>query len=99
MTDAAPSQSEQAKDHGTKTGVKPVQKALSEVRLLRKRITQLERQMNARVTQLEQEVQECRQLNKRLAEIADVVAEVLLPAEHREEQRLRDVLADYERTI
>ena len=76
-----------------------MQKALSEVRLLRKRITQLERQMNARVTQLEQEVQECRQLNKRLAEIADVVAEVLLPAEHRDEQRLRDVLADYERTI
>lgn len=66
----------------------PGKKALAEVRALRKRVAELER-----------EVQECRQLNKRLAEIADVVAEVLLPAEHRDEERLRQVLGDYERSI
>ncbi|MGH3434036.1 MAG: DUF6752 domain-containing protein, partial [Thermocrispum sp.] len=37
--------------------------------------------LRQRVEELEKEVQECRQLNKRLAEITDVVAEVLLPAE------------------
>lgn len=66
----------------------PGKKALAEVRTLRKRVSELER-----------EVQECRQLNKRVAEIADVVAEVLLPAEHRDEERLRQVLGDYERSI
>jgi TolA-binding protein len=52
--------------------------------------------MRQRIDTLEQEVQESRQLNKRLAEITDVVAEVLLPAEHRDEERLRAVLRDYE---
>ncbi|MBA3233590.1 MAG: hypothetical protein H0T17_06555 [Propionibacteriales bacterium] len=63
-------------------------KALAEIRTLRKRVSELEREM-----------QECRQLNKRIAEIADVVAEVLLPAEHRDEERLSSLLANYERTI
>jgi len=66
----------------------PGKKALAEVRALRKRVAELER-----------EVQECRQLNKRLAEIADVVAEVLLPAEHRDDERLNALLASYEKTI
>jgi hypothetical protein len=38
-------------------------------------------------------------MNKRLAEITDVVAEVLLPAEQRDEERMRDLLARYEETI
>ena len=55
--------------------------------------------LRARVARLEAEVQECRQLNKRLAEVTDVVAEVLLPAEQRDEERLRARLANYERTL
>ena len=55
--------------------------------------------LRARVARLEAEVQECRQLNKRLAEVTDVVAEVLLPAEQRDEERLRALLANYERTL
>jgi hypothetical protein len=66
----------------------PGKRALAEVRALRKR-----------VEALEFEVQECRQLNKRLAEIADVVAEVLLPAAQRDEHRLEALLADYEKSI
>lgn len=57
------------------------------------------RGLRERVAALELEMQECRQLNKRLAEITDVVAEVLLPAEQRDEARLRTVLAKYETTL
>lgn len=52
--------------------------------------------LRRRVTDLETEVQEVRQLSKRLAEITDVVAEVLLPAEDRDEERLREILARYD---
>lgn len=55
--------------------------------------------LRRRVDLLEKEVQEARQLNKRLAEITDVVAEVLLPAEQRDEERLRAILARYESTL
>lgn len=52
--------------------------------------------LRRRVAALEEELQETRQLNKRLAEIADVVAEVLLPAEQRDENRLQELLSKYE---
>lgn len=65
-----------------------LERALGEVAALRER-----------VTQLEAEVLECRRLSKRLAEVTDVVAEVLLPAEQRDEARLRDLLAQYDRTF
>jgi predicted nucleic acid-binding Zn-ribbon protein len=52
-----------------------------------------------RVDQLEQDIQEARQMNKRLAEITDVVAEVLLPAEQRDEERMRELLARYEQSL
>lgn len=52
-------------------------------------------QMKERIALLERELQESRQLNKRVAEITDVVAEVLLPAEQRDEDRLRAVLEKY----
>ena len=57
-----------------------------------KEIATLKRRMAA----VEPELQEVRHLNKRLAEITDVVAEVLLPAEERDEQRLRDLLTRYD---
>ncbi len=64
-----------------------------------KRAQQEIRVLRERVAALEAEMQECRQLNKRLAEITDVVAEVLLPAEQRDESRLRTLLSNYEKTL
>jgi hypothetical protein len=55
--------------------------------------------LRRRVEVVESELQEARQLNRRLAEIVDVVAEVLLPAEQRDEDRLREVLARYDATL
>jgi hypothetical protein len=55
--------------------------------------------LKERLDEMDLEIQECRNLNKRLAEIADVVAEVLLPAEQRDEERLRAVLSAYRKAI
>ena len=55
--------------------------------------------LRRRVAVVEQELQEARQLNRRLAEIVDVVAEVLLPAEQRDEERLRAILAKYDESL
>jgi hypothetical protein len=55
--------------------------------------------LRRRVAAVEQELQEARQLNRRLAEIVDVVAEVLLPAEQRDEERLRAILAKYDESL
>lgn len=48
-----------------------------------------------RVKELEAEVQECRQLNLRLAELTDVVQELLLPVAQRDEARIAEVLDRY----
>ena len=48
-----------------------------------------------RVSVLEDEVQECRQLNLRLAELTDVVQELLLPVAQRDEQRVAALLEKY----
>ncbi|WP_246142781.1 DUF6752 domain-containing protein [Nocardioides rubriscoriae] len=48
-----------------------------------------------RVAGLEVEVQENRQLQRRVAELTDVVAELLLPVADRDEARVREALADY----
>ncbi len=52
-----------------------------------------------RLDRLEAEIRESRQLNRRLAEVTDVLAEVLLPAEQRDEERLRTLLERYDRGI
>jgi alkylation response protein AidB-like acyl-CoA dehydrogenase len=51
-------------------------------------VTELQR----RVAELEAEVQENRQLNSRLAELTDVVAELLVPLAERDEARVEQVL-------
>ncbi len=48
---------------------------------------------------LEDEVQECRQLNLRLAELTDVVQELLLPVAARDEERIGAVLEKYSQGI
>jgi hypothetical protein len=52
-----------------------------------------------RVAVLEEEVQECRQLNLRLAELTDVVQELLLPVAQRDEQRVAEVMEKYSRGL
>lgn len=52
-----------------------------------------------RVAELEAEVQECRQLNLRLAELTDVVGELLLPAAERDETRIAEVLERYRHSV
>ena len=49
----------------------------------------------ARVTALEEAVQDNRALNVRLAELTDVVTELLLPVAARDEQKLEALLEKY----
>ncbi len=49
----------------------------------------------ARVTALEEAVQENRALNVRLAELTDVVTELLLPVAARDEEKLEELLGKY----
>ena len=55
--------------------------------------------LRERVAVLEDEVQECRQLNLRLAELTDVVQELLLPVAARDEDRIGAVLEKYSQGI
>jgi hypothetical protein len=57
------------------------------------------RSVRGRLAALEAEVQENRQLNRRIAELVDVVAELLVPLEDRDEDRAREVLAQYRSSI
>ncbi|MEZ5096670.1 MAG: DUF6752 domain-containing protein [Nocardioides sp.] len=52
-----------------------------------------------RLTALEEEVQECRQLNLRLAELCDVMMELLLPAAQRDEAAIAEILERYQSDV
>lgn len=56
-------------------------------------------ELRERVAVLEDEVQECRQLNLRLAELTDVVAELLLPVAQRDEAKAAEVLERYSKGL
>jgi cell shape-determining protein MreC len=49
-------------------------------------------ELTQRVAALEDAVDENRRLNQRLADVIDVVTEVLVPAMDRDEERLREAL-------
>lgn len=51
--------------------------------------------LEARVDELEAEVQELRSYQHRLAEITDVVQELLVPLSQRDEERVAEVLERY----
>ncbi|MBD8870255.1 DUF6752 domain-containing protein [Nocardioides donggukensis] len=51
--------------------------------------------LEERVSELEAEVQECRQLNLRLAELTDLVQELLLPVAQRDEARVAELTERY----
>jgi hypothetical protein len=53
------------------------------------------RGVRGRLAALEAEVQENRQLHRRVAELTDVVAELLLPVADRDEERVAELLAAY----
>jgi hypothetical protein len=55
--------------------------------------------VRARLHELEMEVQESRQLNRRIAELTDVVAELLLPLHQQDPDRVEEVLAAYRTRI
>ncbi len=52
-----------------------------------------------RISQLEEEVQELRRLNVRLAQLTDVVEELLLPVASRDEEKLAELLKKYSRAL
>lgn len=52
-------------------------------------------ELRRRVSELEQEMQESRRLNRRLAELTDVVQELLVPIAERDEEKLRATLERY----
>jgi hypothetical protein len=52
-------------------------------------------ELHQRVADLELEVQECRALNLRLAELTDLVTELLVPIAQRDQAKLDELLAKY----
>lgn len=52
-----------------------------------------------RLKALEAEVQECRQMNVRLAELCDVMMELILPATQRDESAIAEIVERYKRDI
>lgn len=55
--------------------------------------------LQSRLEALEAEVQECRQLNIRLAEVTDLVEQLLLPMAARDEEQIAAAVEKYSRTI
>jgi hypothetical protein len=55
--------------------------------------------LRRRISRLEAEVQECRALNVRLAELTDIVTELLLPVAARDEEKLAALLEKYRRSV
>ena len=55
--------------------------------------------LRRRVRRLEAEVQECRALNVRLAELTDIVTELLLPVAARDEAKLAELLEKYRQSV
>lgn len=56
------------------------------------------RRLPERLKQLERDVHETRRLHQRVAELTDVVAEILVPAADRDDDRIRAILAKYNQT-
>ena len=55
--------------------------------------------LQERLQDLEAEVQECRQLNIRLAEVIDLVEQVLLPIAAQDQEKIAAAVEKYNRTI
>jgi hypothetical protein len=55
--------------------------------------------LRRRVKRLENEVQECRALNLRLAELTDLVTELLLPLSQRDDALVTELLERYQKSL
>ena len=55
--------------------------------------------LEERVSRLEAEIQESRALNRRLADVVDLVAELLVPAMDRDDERVRAALERFEQVV
>ena len=55
--------------------------------------------LQRRLETLEAEVQECRQLNLRLAEVTDLVEQLLLPMATRDEEKIAAAVEKYSRAM
>ncbi len=55
--------------------------------------------LNRRLDVLEAEVQECRQLNIRLAELTDLVEQLLLPIAAQDQEQIAAAVEKYSRTV
>jgi len=58
-----------------------------------------DRRLAQRVAALEEAVEENRKLNQRLADVVDVVTELLVPAMDRDDERVKKALADLGKTL
>lgn len=58
-----------------------------------------ERGLAQRVADLEDEMQESRRLNRRLAELMDVVEELLVPLSQRDEEKVRAYLDSHSNVL
>ena len=77
----------------------PIQPRLAVVRDRYRRLRRHRLGVYGRLSALEAELQENRQLHRRVAELTDVVAELLVPVADRDEERVRGVLAPYRASI
>lgn len=57
------------------------------------------RQLEQRVTDLEADLTEVRRHNLRLAEVVDVVQELLVPLASRDEDRVREAIARFQESL
>lgn len=55
--------------------------------------------LRRRVAELEREMQESRRLNRRLAELTDIVQELLVPLAERDEDKVREYLERYSSSL
>ena len=58
-----------------------------------------DRSLRGRVLRLEKQLEADRQLHRKVAELSDVVAELLIPIQDRDEDRVNEVLSNYRKTI
>jgi hypothetical protein len=56
-------------------------------------------ELRGRVAELESEIQESRRLNRRIAELTDIVQELLVPAAQRDEKMMREYIDRYSASL
>ena len=56
-------------------------------------------ELQQRLEELQAEVQECRQLNIRLAEVTDLVEQLLLPMAAQDQEKIAAAVEKYTRTL